>query len=102
MAGDATPFAGASQARMKSMLSKVTLNNTDLVVSKLCYGTNMLGTAIDQAHADRLLDRFVEILGGNFLDTARSYGDWIPDAPTGPASGPSAPGWLRVVIARAS
>ncbi len=75
------------------MLSKVTLNNTDLVVSKLCYGTNMLGTAIDQAHADRLLDRFVE-LGGNFLDTARSYGDWIPDAPTG-ASERAIGAWLK-------
>ena len=101
MAGDATPFAGpASQARMKSMLSKVTLNNTDLVVSKLCYGTNMLGTAIDQAHADRLLDRFVQL--AETSSTRRApMATGFQMRPLAPASGPSAPG-SRVVIARAS
>ena len=64
------------------MLKKVNLPGTDLEVSQLCYGTNMLGTAIDQPTANAILDRFVA-LGGNFLDTARSYGDWIPDAPVG-------------------
>jgi aryl-alcohol dehydrogenase-like predicted oxidoreductase len=66
------------------MLSKLTLNNSDLSVSQLCYGTNMLGTAIDQGRANTILDRFAE-LGGNFIDTARSYGDWIPDVPAGPS-----------------
>jgi aryl-alcohol dehydrogenase-like predicted oxidoreductase len=66
------------------MLSKLTLNNSDLSVSQLCYGTNMLGTAIDQGRANAILDRFAE-LGGNFIDTARSYGDWIPDVPAGPS-----------------
>ncbi len=75
------------------MLSKVALNNTDLVVSRLCYGTNMLGTAIDQAQANAILDRFTA-LGGNFLDTARSYGDWIPDAPAG-ASERAIGAWLK-------
>lgn len=75
------------------MLSKVTLANTDLQVSKLCYGTNMLGTAIDQAGSDAILDKFAE-LGGNFIDTARSYGDWIPDAPEG-ASERAVGAWLR-------
>lgn len=64
------------------MLSNVTLNKTDLTVSQLCYGTNQFGTAISQPAADVILDRFAE-LGGNFVDTARSYGDWIPDAPKG-------------------
>ena len=75
------------------MLGKVTLNNTDLSVSQLCYGTNMLGTAIDQAGADAILDTFAE-LGGNFIDTARMYGDWIPDAPTG-ASERAVGAWLK-------
>lgn len=75
------------------MLPKVTLSNTDLIVSQLCYGTNMLGTAIDQPSADAILDRFAE-LGGNFLDTARSYGDWIPDAPAG-ASERAIGKWLQ-------
>ena len=75
------------------MLSKVTLAKTDLAVSRLCYGTNMLGTAIDQAGANAILDRFAD-LGGNFIDTARSYGDWIPDAPKG-ASERAVGAWLK-------
>lgn len=75
------------------MLSKVSLNNTDLVVSQLCYGTNGLGTAVDQATADAILDRFAA-LGGNFLDTARSYGDWVPTAPAG-ASERAIGAWLK-------
>jgi aryl-alcohol dehydrogenase-like predicted oxidoreductase len=75
------------------MLSKVTLGATDLTVSRLCYGTNMLGTAIDQAHAEAILDRFVA-LGGNFIDTERSYGDWVPDAPAG-ASERAIGAWLK-------
>ena len=75
------------------MLKKVNLPGTDLEVSQLCYGTNMLGTAIDQPTANAILDRFVA-LGGNFLDTARSYGDWIPDAPVG-ASERAIGAWLK-------
>ena len=74
-------------------LPKVTLGRTDLSVSRLCYGTNMLGTAIDQQRANAILDRFAE-LGGNFIDTARSYGDWIPDAPKG-ASERAIGAWLK-------
>jgi len=75
------------------MLSKITLNKTALKVSQLCYGTNMLGTAIDQGHANDILDRFVE-LGGNFIDTARGYGDWVPTAPKG-ASERAIGAWLK-------
>ncbi|QDX81624.1 aldo/keto reductase [Denitratisoma sp. DHT3] len=62
------------------MLKKLSLANTDLNVSQLCLGTNMFGTA-------QLLDKAGEILetflagGGNFIDTAHSYGDWIPGIP---------------------
>lgn len=76
------------------MLSKITLNNTDLSVSQLCYGTNMLGSAVDQDTANAILDRFVE-LGGNFLDSARMYGDWIPNGPTG-ASERAIGAWLKL------
>lgn len=75
------------------MLAKAKLGSTDLDVSVLCYGTNMLGTAIDQGHADAILDRFLS-LGGNFIDTARSYGDWVRDAPAG-ASERAIGAWLR-------
>ncbi|MEO0031055.1 MAG: hypothetical protein RIS94_813 [Pseudomonadota bacterium] len=75
------------------MLSKVNLNGTDLSVSRLCYGTNMLGWMLDQGKSNAILDRFVE-LGGNFIDTARSYGDWMPDAPSG-ASERAIGAWLK-------
>src|SRR5215469_16354795 len=78
---------------MSTMLSKVTVANTDLSVSRLCYGTNMLGTVIDQERADGILDRYVEV-GGNFLDTARMYGDWVPDVPVG-ASERVIGAWLK-------
>ncbi|MCP5395239.1 MAG: aldo/keto reductase [Sphingomonadaceae bacterium] len=75
------------------MLSKVTLNNTDLAVSQFCYGTNMLGTALDQGKTNEILNCFVE-LGGNLLDGARMYGDWVPDAPSG-ASERAIGAWLK-------
>jgi aryl-alcohol dehydrogenase-like predicted oxidoreductase len=75
------------------MLGKTTLNGTDLSVSQLCYGTNMLGWMLDQGKSNAILDRFVE-LGGNFIDTARSYGDWMPDAPAG-ASERAIGAWLK-------
>ena len=75
------------------MLSRITIANTDLSVGPLCYGTNMFGTAIDQGKANALLDSFFE-RGGNFLDTARVYGDWVPDAPTG-ASERAIGAWLK-------
>lgn len=75
------------------MLPKTTLPNTDLSVSTLCYGTNMLGDSIDQGRTDEILDTFVE-LGGNFLDTARMYGDWNPLNPPG-ASERAIGAWLK-------
>jgi len=74
------------------MLKQVTIANTDLSVSQLCYGTNMLGTAVDQDRANAILDKFVE-LGGNFLDSARMYGDWVP-GPAG-ASERAIGAWLK-------
>lgn len=75
------------------MLKQTLLGATDLKVSALCLGSNMFGTAYDQAKSSALLDVFVGG-GGNFVDTARSYGDWIPDAPKG-ASERAIGAWLR-------
>lgn len=75
------------------MLKKVTLGHTDLTVSRLCYGTNMLGWMLDQGKSNAILDTFAG-LGGNFIDTARSYGDWMPDAPAG-ASERAVGAWLK-------
>jgi aryl-alcohol dehydrogenase-like predicted oxidoreductase len=47
-------------------------------VSVICLGTAGLGTALDRDQSFRLLDRFVE-LGGNFVDSAHVYADWMPN-----------------------
>jgi aryl-alcohol dehydrogenase-like predicted oxidoreductase len=75
------------------MLEKTKIPGTRLLVSKLCLGTNMFGTALDQAATNAVLNAFVE-RGGNFIDTARMYGDWVPDAPTG-ASERAIGAWLK-------
>ena len=54
-----------------------TLPNTDLTVSAICLGTSNLGTTVSEADAFALLDAFVDH-GGNFLDTAAVYANWIP------------------------
>jgi aryl-alcohol dehydrogenase-like predicted oxidoreductase len=74
-------------------MQKIHLARTDLDVSELCLGTNMFGTATPQAQAEEILDTFVA-LGGNFIDTAHSYGDWIPTAPRS-ASEHVIGAWLR-------
>jgi aryl-alcohol dehydrogenase-like predicted oxidoreductase len=56
------------------------LPNTQLSVSPLCLGTNQFGTGHPHDAAAAILDTFFEA-GGNFIDTARSYSDWIPTAP---------------------
>src|SRR3982751_2950189 len=53
------------------------LPGTSLSVSPLCLGGTMYGNTITEAESFDLLDRFVA-LGGNFLDTARIYSDWVP------------------------
>jgi aryl-alcohol dehydrogenase-like predicted oxidoreductase len=57
----------------------VILKNTDLAVSPLCLGTSELGSVVPEAEAFELLDLFVA-QGGNFLDTALVYANWLPGA----------------------
>ncbi len=45
--------------------------------SFLCLGTATYGADPDEATSFALLDTYVE-LGGNVIDTARCYSDWIP------------------------
>ncbi|MBX3011193.1 MAG: aldo/keto reductase, partial [Caldilineaceae bacterium] len=61
-------------------MKQVRIGNTDLTPSALCLGTGSFGTSIPQAEAFTLLDAFVA-QGGNFLDTAHVYGNWVPDLP---------------------
>lgn len=56
----------------------VSIPQTDLKVSQICLGTGALGSpAIPPDAAFEILDEYVR-LGGNFLDTAHVYSDWIP------------------------
>lgn len=58
-------------------MNRVAVPGTDLSVSPLCLGGVPFGHTITEAGTFALLDRFVEH-GGNFIDTARVYSDWIP------------------------
>ena len=61
-------------------MKTIPLPRTGLTVSQLCLGTNQFGTALDEPRAHEMLDTF-RALGGNFIDTAHGYADWIPSAP---------------------
>ena len=53
----------------------LTLAQTDLKVSNLCFGGNVFGWTADQAQSFELLNYFTEH-GGNFIDTADVYSAW--------------------------
>lgn len=55
----------------------VTLTGDTPPVSRLCLGTAQFGARIPQDDAVNQLDHFFEH-GGNFIDTAHVYGDWLP------------------------
>ena len=51
---------------------------TDLNPSVICLGTGAMGGGgIDNKLSAEILDRYLEA-GGNFIDTAHCYSDWIP------------------------
>jgi aryl-alcohol dehydrogenase-like predicted oxidoreductase len=50
---------------------------TDLRPSTICLGTADMGSKIERNDAFAMLDAFVE-QGGNFLDTASVYANWLP------------------------
>lgn len=54
-----------------------TIPNTDLEVSKICMGSANLGMQVPPEMAHKLLDAYID-RGGNFVDTARVYMDWLP------------------------
>ncbi|MFV1995023.1 MAG: aldo/keto reductase, partial [Verrucomicrobiales bacterium] len=59
-------------------MKKVKLGNTGVEVSALCFGTDSIGSKIDQATSFQLLDAYHEG-GGAFIDTANFYASWLPD-----------------------
>ena len=72
-----TAVANTQRSSERATMKKIHLAKTDLEVSQLCLGTNQFGTQTNAAQAAEILEAFTR-LGGNFLDTAHSYGDWIP------------------------
>jgi aryl-alcohol dehydrogenase-like predicted oxidoreductase len=58
------------------MKQRITLPKTALSVSRLCLGGNRFGGDLDQDASFAMLDAYVE-MGGNFIDSAHIYADWI-------------------------
>ena len=58
-------------------MTKHTLASTNLHVSSLCLGGNVFGWSADQGQSHQVLDAFAD-LGGNFIDTADVYSEWVP------------------------
>lgn len=50
---------------------------TELTPSVICLGTSNFGEAVSHDISIELMDRFLD-RGGNFLDTAKVYSDWLP------------------------
>lgn len=59
-------------------MKQIKLGTTLLTVSPLCMGTVHFGSLLNDEASFAFLDRFVS-LGGNFLDTARVYADWLSE-----------------------
>jgi aryl-alcohol dehydrogenase-like predicted oxidoreductase len=55
----------------------VTIPNTSLSVSAICLGSATFGSDIPYDEAISILDAFAG-RGGNFIDSARVYADWLP------------------------
>ena len=53
------------------------LGRTDVLVSPLCFGGNVFGWTADRDASFAILDSYVGS-GGNFIDTADVYSEWIP------------------------
>ncbi|MEO7234017.1 MAG: aldo/keto reductase [Lapillicoccus sp.] len=58
-------------------MTAVPLPGTDLAVTPLVLGGNMLGSRLDEDASFALLDAYAES-GGTMVDTAAVYADWLP------------------------
>lgn len=57
-------------------MKKERLKNTDLELSRICYGTANYGEKLTKEQAFQMLDAYID-LGGNFIDTANVYCRWV-------------------------
>lgn len=55
----------------------IPIPHTALQPAALCLGTADMGSSIDLTTTFRMLDAYLAA-GGNFLDTAQVYADWLP------------------------
>jgi aryl-alcohol dehydrogenase-like predicted oxidoreductase len=58
-------------------MSPFSISGCRLQPSPICLGTGPLGSSLSKEESFALLDAYLD-LGGNFLDTARCYADWLP------------------------
>jgi aryl-alcohol dehydrogenase-like predicted oxidoreductase len=58
-------------------VKKISLGKSNLEVSALAMGSDLIGSRIDRATAFKLFD-FFEENGGTFIDTANMYSCWLP------------------------
>ncbi len=58
-------------------MERVHLGNSDVEVSALCYGTDLIGSRINESDSFALLDAFYD-RGGTFIDTGNFYASWYP------------------------
>src|SRR5690606_29200846 len=59
------------------MSNKRKLGTSDLLVSPIAFGGNVLGWTLNERESFKILDRFLEA-GFNFIDTADSYSRLAP------------------------
>jgi aryl-alcohol dehydrogenase-like predicted oxidoreductase len=64
------------------VLPTVPLGSTGIAVSPLCLGGNVFGWTADEGESTAVLDAYTAA-GGNFVDTADGYGDWVEGNPRG-------------------
>jgi aryl-alcohol dehydrogenase (NADP+) len=74
------------------------IGSTDLEVFPLCLGGNVFGWTANEAQSFRILDAYFES-GGNFIDTADVYADWV-DGNSGGESETLIGRWLAARAAR--
>ncbi len=58
-----------------------TITRTDLVASVISLGTADLGASVPEKESEELLNLYTD-RGGNFLDTAEVYANWLPIEPS--------------------
>jgi aryl-alcohol dehydrogenase-like predicted oxidoreductase len=59
-------------------MQKVSIPGTDLHASIIVLGTDYFGSTVSREKSMQLMDHYLEF-GGNVLDTAESYANFVPD-----------------------